>query len=407
MIQNASVNTEWLDTYQRAKQSGKDLQYLTVGATLSDSNPLISSDGRCKLTIDNNNNLILLTSTKMNNTRTYTNSTDPPNMFYLFGTKGDMKLGKHFLVDTDNQTLQYLPINSDIFSYADTYKPQNAYPPNTNNVSYLTKTNDDDNGCKANCNKTPGCSYYWTYTTKDGAQYCITNNDNSSPSYLPTPVNSTIQQSVLNIRDKVIDSSCNVNGYLPRYNSGISADQYAAFQSYQVNMTPYQPSRDQEGACGDPTIAKNLKAFQGSSIKEPYRARDIRKDIEPFVPGYNDTACRSLDSKQCIQDLTNNIKAISDYSDTIKNSNTQINEMYHKIGAKIGGEYQTLYKTVNENPKYDAIDSNGNILSNQKSLLGAMIQDTKDRMLSENNIYIFANLALATSIVAFLAFSPE
>lgn len=403
-IQNAIVNTEWLREYQASKQSGRDMQYLDMGVTLYSSHPLISSNGKCKLTVDNNNNLVLMTTTQINKSRNYTNATDPPNVFYLFNTKGDMKLGKHFLVDTNEQTLQYVPINSDIFNYTNTYKPQVAHPPNTDNVRYLTKKLLNNAECKQLCDNTKGCGYYYTYKGNDGAESCIINTDNSPPMYLPTPVNSTIQQSVLNIRDKVIDSSCNVNGYLPRYNVGISTDQYMSFQSYQVNMTPYTPTRDKEGACGDPTISKNLNIFQG---KEPYRAREISSVLEPFVPGYKENACQTLDSSQCVQELTSNIRAISDYSVNIRNDNTKIDELYHKLNNKIGVEYQRLRKQVNENPNYDAIDANGNLLSNKNSMLGAMIQDTKDRMLSENNAYIFANLALATSIVAFLAFTPE
>jgi hypothetical protein len=52
------------------------------------------------------------------------------------------------------------------------------------------------------------------------------------------------------------------------------------------------------------------------------------------------------------------------------------------------------------------IDKNGNLLNNDNSLLGVMIADTKNRMISQNNMYIFANIALATTIIGFLTFIP-
>jgi hypothetical protein len=356
-----------------------------------------------------------MTTTKINTDRTYTIASDPPQTFYLFSTQGDMKMGRHFLVDNSNHTLQYLPINSNIFNYANTYQPiqKYSYPPNTTNVANLVKQDLNAADCQALCNQTQGCSYYYSYKTHDGATNCIINNDDSNPRFLPSPANSTIRDSTLNIRDKVVDSSCNVNGYLPRYQASISSDQYMSFASYQTNMAAYNPTRDQEGACGDPTISKNLQIFNGKEtfraerIKEPYKERMFDGKLESFVPGYNANACQSLDSKQCVKELQDNINAINNYSATIKDTNNQINQNYQKLNDKINNQYTKLHNTVNNNPNYDAIDENGNLLSDKNSLLGAMVDDTKNRMLTQNNIYIFANLAAATALVAFLAMSPE
>ena len=396
MMQTAVQNKDWINIYTAKKQAGIDLQYLQVGKSLSAQNPLISSDGKCKLTIDNNNNLVLMTTTAMNSVRTYTLSTDPPNVYYLFSINGDMKLGKHMLVDTSNQTLQYVPINSNILNYMNTYKPSSSQPPNTTNLTHLVKKdNMNKSDCESLCNTTTGCSYYFSYTTNDNVSHCIVNNDDSSPPYLPTPVNTNVKSSILNVRDKEITSNCNVNGYTPTYKSGISSDQFKSYSSYSTNLNPYNPLPNKEGACGDPTISTSMGKFDGNG-----------QGKEAFVPGYNSKACQTLNSKQCLQDICGNLAAINKYSSNIQSQNTQINQMYHGLNDKIYNQYANLSKSVNSNEKYDMIDANGNLLNNDKSLLGAMISDTKDRMISQNNMYIFANIALATTIIGFLTFIP-
>ena len=419
MMQNAVQNKDWINTYTAKKQAGTDLQYLQVGQSLSAHSPLISSDGKCKLTIDNNNNLVLMTTTAMNSVRTYTLSTDPPNVYYLFSINGDMKLGKHMLVDTSNQTLQYVPINSNILNYMNTYKPVSSQPPNTTNLTYLVqKDNMNKSDCESLCNTTTGCSYYFSYTTNDNVSHCIVNNDDSSPPYLPTPVNSNVKSSSLNIRDKEITSNCMVNGYSPTYKSGISADQFKSYSSYSTNLNPYNPLPNKEGACGDPTISANMGKFDGKTQTRMTEGQEglvgmsgatqerRHQEQEGFVPGYNSNACQTLNSKQCLQDICGNLAAINKYSSTIQSQNTQINQMYQGLNDKIYNQYANLSKSVNSNEKYDMIDANGNLLNNDNSLLGAMIADTKNRMISQNNMYIFANIALATTIIGFLTFIP-
>ena len=275
-----------------------------------------------------------------------------------------------------------------------TYKPVSSQPPNTTNLTYLVqKDNMNKSDCESLCNTTTGCSYYFSYTTNDNVSHCIVNNDDSSPPYLPTPVNSNVKSSSLNLRDKEITSNCKVNGYSPTYKSGISADEFKSYSSYSTNLNPYNPLPSKEGACGDPTISANMGKF------------DV-KEQEAFVPGYNSNACQTLNSKQCLQDICGNLAAINKYSSTIQSQNTQIDQMYRGLNNKIYNQYANLSKSVNSNEKYDMIDANGNLLNNDNSLLGAMIADTKNRMISQNNMYIFANIALATTIIGFLTFIP-
>jgi len=435
MAQNAVQNPDWMNTYTAAIQKGQDLQYLPVGQKLSTNSPLISSDGKFKLTMDTNNNLVLMTTTTMQTTRNYTTPTDPPHTYFLLGTQGKYNLGKHMLVDTSNQVLQPLTIGSNIFNYASSYQPTSkyAYPPSTKLRHHLTPTdNISKEECETLCNDNPRCSHYYSYTTNDGTNHCLVNNDDTSPRYLPTPINGTVQSSTLYVRDKVIDSSCNVNGYTPRYNTGITSDQFMSYNSYSMNPTPYNPTRDQEGACGDPILAKSLATFDGRTLSpsptpfkttESFTSRPTPNgrsnpnpnsvcDIyglcvaEGFVPGYNPEACQTLNSKTCIADLSANLHAINQYSSNIRDQNTQINQMYHTLNTKMNDQYPQLANLVNNTPMYNVINDDGTITTDDRSLLGAMIADTKHRMMEENNMYIFANIAAATAVLGFLTFSP-
>lgn len=431
MAQNAVQNPDWMNMYTAAIQKGQDLQYLPVGQKLSTNSPLISSDGKFKLTMDTNNNLVLMTTTTMQTTRNYTTPTDPPHTYFLLGTQGKSNLGKHMLVDTSNQVLQPLTIGSNIFNYASSYQPTSkyAYPPSTKVHHHLTPTdNISKEECETLCNDNPRCSHYYSYTTNDGTNHCLVNNDDTSPRYLPTPINGTVQSSTLYVRDKVIDSSCNVNGYTPRYNTSITSDQFMSYNSYSMNPTPYNPARDQEGACGDPTLAKSLATFDGRTLSpsptpfkttESFTSRPTPKgrpnsvcDIyglcvaEGFVPGYNPEACQTLNSKTCIADLSANLHAINQYSSNIRDQNTQVNQMYHTLNTKMNDQYPQLANLVNNTPMYNVINDDGTITTDDRSLLGAMIADTKHRMMEENNMYIFANIAAATAVLGFLTFSP-
>jgi len=199
-----------------------------------------------------------------------------------------------------------------------------------------------------------------------------------------------------------------------------------------MNPTPYNPSRDQEGACGDPTLAKSLATFDGRTLTptptnkttETFTTRVPSKNqngegrprsvcdiyglcvAEGFVPGYNPEACQTLNSKQCIQDLSSNLTVINQYSSNIRDQNTQVNQMYHTLNTKMNDQYPQLANLVNNTPMYNMINDDGTITTDDRSLLGAMIADTKQRMMEENNMYIFANIALATALLGFLTFSP-
>ena len=400
MMQSAKQNPEWMNTYTASKQAGKDVQYLNSGESIGSEHALFSSDGKCKLTVDGNNNLVILITTLLDTSRTFTSNADPPNTYYLFSTKGDVKMGRHMLVDTSNRTMQYVPLSSNILNYANTYTNYTgkyAHPPNTMDVPGLTKK--DGIGateCQSLCNQTDGCNYHYSYVTNDGATHCIVNTNHGSPTYLPSPNHSAVRSSSLYLRDKVIDTSCIVNGYQPKVRTGITSSQFTSYNAYSANMESYNPEPSKEGACGDPNIAQNLAIFNGKAAAQ----------VEGFVQGYKADACQTGNSQECIRDISANLAAINAQSATIQNNNTKINQQFHSINDKVYGEYARLYNKVNNNPNYDMANPDGALLNQEHTLLNGMIEDTRNNMISQNTYYIFANIVVTGALLGLLTMIP-
>jgi hypothetical protein len=66
-------------------------------------------------------------------------------------------------------------------------------------------------------------------------------------------------------RKKQIQSQCKMDVYDVKYDSAntpITADMYRSYDNYSTNYNPYNPTLDQEGPCGDVNIAKSIKLFK-------------------------------------------------------------------------------------------------------------------------------------------------
>ena len=411
MIQSAKQNPEWMNIYTASKQSGKDLQYLNAGNTLDAGNPLYSSDGKCKLTVDSNNNLVILITKILDTSRTFTNIGDPPKTYYLFSTKGDMKIGKHMLVDTSNHTMQYVPLSSNILNYKNSYTDYTgkySHPPNTTDIKGMTKTDGMSQAeCQASCDNTDGCNYYYSYKTNDDSTHCIVNTDNGTPVYLPSPNNSNVKSSAIYMRDKVVETSCSVNGYQPKIKTAITSSQFTSYNSYSTNMESYDPESSKEGACGDPNISQNLAIFNGKAAAQVVSLGNLSvPSLEGFVQGYKADACQTGNSQECIRDISANLAAINAQSATIQNNNTKINQQFHSINDKVYGEYTRLYNKVNNNSNYDMASPSGALLNQEHTLLNGMIEDTRNNMISQNTYYIFANIVVTGALLGLLTMIP-
>jgi GLEYA domain len=416
----ATVNKSWLSSYQSATTKASILNY---GETLSGNYALYSSDGKSMICIEGNDLNMYISNTPVN--RFYTFDTgigkDEQNAFYFLSTQGNIKLGSTMLIDTQQQTLQYVPMGGNILQYTNDFKLYSgsaySYPPRVDGTNYIMG---DPNNCSDQCIKNAKCSHYYTQPNTTGGVNCIINNNNTSPVYLPNPTAaaSSDMQSSLYIRNKTIKSDCKINVYNVVYKTvdqtytdscadstlgcptkGINqfpkkSSLYDMYDSYSVNNQVYDPLPAQEGPCGVPGIYQSIGAFTESFA----------------VSGFDMNACQSLDEKQCLRSMKSNADALNQAYQSSQTNNSQINDNYLNLTNKLNTQFVPIYNKINNNPQYDSISKDGTLTQNQngrKSLLNGMIEDTKMSLIQQNTNYIIANICAAIFLVGIFAFVPE
>lgn len=380
-------------------------------------NPLYSADGKVMLSIVNG---ALTLSTKSvqsgsgNGEPFLTSDVSNRNKYFLLSTNSDMKLGMTMVADTSSQKLQYIPMGGNLLSYTDTYTPSSgnySYPPNVTreNARYRHILNMDQPACEYECNHDPKCSHYYNYTTAEDMKHCIVDKNNDAPLYLPENPNLGVKRATdgknnafLYQRKKQINTKCMINTYDVNYQTTIQSDGYLTYDKYSVDLTPYDPSSNREGPCGDPEIANSLSIFNTGKTLKPGH--------EGFAAGYNPTPCQSLSGPDCMNDIQNNIHAINEASRQREDNNAEIKKKYNDMTNTLFTQFVPKYNQINGNKEYDAIGPDGRLANDNKSrrfLLNGMIEDVKDTMIQQNTYYILANMCVATLLIAFFAFAPE
>ena len=419
---NATINKTWLSSYQSATTKASTLNY---GELLSGNYALYSADGKSMLCIEGNDLNMYISNNPVNRYYTYDSGMgkDEQNAFYLLSTQGNVKLGSTMLIDTQQQTLQYVPMGGNILQYTNDFKLYSgttySYPPYADGVNYIMG---DPNNCSDQCVKNAKCSHYYTKQNSTGGVNCIINNNNSAPVYLPDPATSTgmstTQSSSLYIRNKTIKSDCKINVYNVVYKTvdqtftdscvdstlgcptkGINqttkqSSLYDMYDTYSINNQVYDPLPSQEGPCGVPGISQSIGAFTESFA----------------VSGFDMSACQSLDEKQCLHSMQTNANALNQVYQSSQTNNLQVNNNYTELTNKLNTQFVPGYNKINNNPQYDSISKDGTLTQDQhgrKSLLNGMIEDTKTSLIRQNTNYIVANICAAIFLVGIFAFVPE
>lgn len=449
VIPNAIPNPDWVAEYQAAYNQGINLSYLFEGDSLDINTFMYSPDGVCQLAVQGNR-LVLNMLTPPIKGKTYTDNSDPQNTFYLYSAYGDMKFNTNMLVDSSNNTLQYVPIGGNILKYRNEFQnPLSntySYPPFSSNNQlsdgYQLFNNVDLNTCKSNCIMNPKCNHFYNYTNQDGSNHCVINLDGKMPKYLPKTADSGVKTSNLYLRKKYIKSDCNINTYQPTYSSNLgTTDQFNSYQNFTFINGVYDPQPSKEGACSVESISQNLNMFQhgsytkstqegfevgGSTTTPPsnvsytttpgtYGTGTLPPSISTTnpsyqqIPGFNPNICNSLSKPDCLNDIQTNLSALRNYKTNVESGiNEQIYRNYTKLQNDIFNEFIVKYNEINMNAGYDPIDNAGNLLTQtyDKSLLSGMIYDIKQNMLGENTKNILINLLSASIFVAILALAP-
>ena len=418
VLPNTISNPDWLFEYKTALNNGVNLSHMFSGEQLDVSNSLYTPDGMCKLSVQGNQ-LVYSMVTMPTKGKIYTDNNDPQNTFYLFSALGDMKFNTNMLVDTTNNTMQYVPVGGNILKYRSNFKDaisnQYSFPPFTNGTTlpdgYQLFENTSNADCKKACLINPQCSHYYSYKMDDNSFHCVVNNNGNIPKYLPKTADSTVSQSNLYVRQKYINSDCKINTYQPVYsNNLVTTDQYNSFQSYSFANEIYDPSANMEGPCGIGAIAQNLSMFQsGVNTVGRNTVEGFDNSKSSQIPGFNPNICNDLNKSACISDINKNVTALNKYhADNVLATNQKVYDKYSSMQTQIYQDFIKKYNDVNINPQYDAINNAGELIdaNYNKSLLSGMIYDIKNQMMGENTKYILINLLSATVFVAILALAP-
>ena len=211
---------EYYDSYMNVNGLGSIMRNTMKGSS-NFTTDLIASNGKCKITRNQAGEYVFRYATHLPKRRKYITTKEyNSGLVYIFSARMDMKIGKTFLANSTDNSIQYIPTtSSNILQYSSSYTKYNGkypYPPNVleTGSNYLHWQN-VDTPCDIMCNKTNGCTHYYSYKTTDGATHCTVNNDETTTRYYPKKHKDNISSANLYIRDKMIKSECNVNKFLP------------------------------------------------------------------------------------------------------------------------------------------------------------------------------------------------
>lgn len=413
---NTQINSEWLSEYQSNFANGIDLSILLPDSTISNDGKkyLISSDGKFKLTISQDNILNLYYCS------TYNKKVDNRNrnIICLYGIIADPKTGSTFLANDANKTLQSIE-QGPILQYADTYSRNTTqlglnYPPAIidSTTSYTSYADTNNHKCAKYCNKTDNCSSYYS-TTVGNSRNCIINTNQQLNLY-PNQPNSGITNSNLYIRNQKVNGSefSTKSIYSPNKTPPIisadNIDKYMKYQAYTPGNT-IGTECTQEGAWRDSSILNKYNSYMGgtpttvlSACKENFTGL-----VEPWA---NMDSCTNLNSNNvtsCKSALSTNILDLSNnYFPTYRDLSNNIMQKYRDISAN-NIIYNGLFAKYGTNPDYDVIDNSGNLtFNNNNPMNGTMnlkdiqLSDANDNLMQQNLMYITGVITSATLIIA-------
>jgi hypothetical protein len=401
---------EYYNSYMNVNGLGSVLRNTMKGGSNFTSD-LISSNGKCKITKNQAGEYVFRYAIKTPDRNYATTDELNTGLVYLFSARMDMKVGKTFMANSIDNTIQYMPATTDgnnIIQYSNIYTKYDGkypYPPNVleTGSNYLHWQN-VGTSCDIMCNKTNGCTHYYSYKTTDGSTHCTINNDGTSARYFPEKPKDNISSANLYIRDKMIKSECNINKFLPydpKINSLIDS---TAYDNYTIKYSSYPTT--QEGPCGDNTINSNIQSYllNSNTQKEGFGTRE--KTWRESFTSACDSSNPNVDA--CRTELINKITSLKDNeANTFDKHQEQINTNYNKLNQNVD-YYKTLHPKVNG--PYDAIDDQGhlNYMYNDKPsphLEDIRLEDSRQQLIDENNLYIFGTIITASLLILILSIS--
>jgi hypothetical protein len=417
---NTIVNPDWIRIYNQHKQQNMDLSILPVdsivdptsGISLQARPYLLSQNGKFKLIIDNKNIELHCCRSGCNNkitNLTYTkyNDVNDSNVVYLYGLPTDKTYNQVFYVDNDKKTLS--PVIGDILQLTNTFKSyastnNNYFPPNQNMGPYTSFEKLNKSQCESKCLETADCTQYYSYK-KGGVDTCTigTHDVLLYPNH-----DSSITGSSIHIRNKIINSKCKYTSDAQKQLKSVDNTNRMSYSTYSFIPSSSQSSAN-EGSCNNGVADGAV-----SNIQNMYKPKKEGFSIPGYTGDYGSTICKTTQDGSmpgCINDLSNNNTAIKTY----------LNGSYRQLQTDISNNDASLRQNIDSynssnttvNPKYDAIDSSGNLSykydNNNQSLNvnDVYLSDLNDNIIQQNLLYIIGTITTATLLIAAIIISRK
>jgi len=367
---------------------------------------LISENGKFKLEISENGNLVIKASlsgcsgTTSDGTK-YT--TTPDNLlgknYYLYEAEADMKMDKTFLAYAKNNVRDLKPLNvngPDMKKGGSYVKYDNYAPSNTDNAL----TVDNIKACETKCTDDKTCDYYYSYVTSDGKKNCKTGTNNGLTPFIPIQPKSGIKSSQLYIRtsDMNLPSADDVRNNIPKK----TTTAYSNYAAYNVSPALHE--------LGSAEIMQNIKAAtdQQKNIMNGTKRMNIFKRFNGFkgMEGFNDrgyTTTEVLNAKYATEPTPDGL-ATAIQTQQI-NPLTQIAGDYNTLMANINSEYNTIGTNVSATTSLrDDLKNNtrAGYLENNYGMVPPIkrVEDVNEMISQTNTAYTLGTITARTLIIA-------
>lgn len=362
---------------------------------------LISENGMFKLEINENGNLVIKESLsgcsgKTTDGTTYTTKQDNKlgENYYLYEVNADMKLDKSFVaqVTGDKRELKPLNTNSVNMRKSNRYNKYDNYAPTKTHGTILGNRVE----CQTKCTNDDTCDYYYSYTTDDGKENCITGkNSDGLKTFIPVQPNSGIKSSQLYIRNTEMNLEKNdIRSAIPDTNT-TNYDSYAAYKvspalyeigASQIMQQEYIDLRDREQTLFLGTGKTNVEGFNnhGYQSKEAVYGKYGEKTTEKGLNGgINDEQISPL-------------RAIAgDYNSLMQ----QINSEYNNIGSVVADTIE-LRDNLKADTNSGYLDENYDTTPQIKKVADVRLDDINEMISQTNTTYTLGTVTAITLIIA-------
>jgi hypothetical protein len=320
--------------------------------------------------------------------------------------QGDPKINQTYyeISGPGYQQLQPIDASNPTVQKGNNFTKYEEYYPSSDVIDKHTLG--DVDSCKAACIKDNNCTYLYSYQ-KDGQTYCATGSatpvfrpqqpgagKTKSDLYIREPAilldNSMIQPGMNNPVDVVVKD--NIAGY-SSYNIGNAVTESVSWGAKNLPLYKQAMSRDEIIRCGTVGGCAKVEGFNNYGYQNP---TNECSDSDP-----NKVGCQPAIFNNQLNPL---IQISSDYNGQVK----QMTQLSKDIQTNITNYNNVRSRLINEkDDKYDFNANNKSFSKEDKSLLNAMQQDSKQMALEQTNLYIAGSILTTTLLISAIYLGRE